>query len=395
MAAWMRKGQSFTGEESAELYLHGGVLNLQQILRRVISAGARLAEPGEFSRRAFLNGKLDLTKAEAIASIISAKNEASLKIARQHLRGKLNQTIEELTSELLQLSAATESWIDFPEEFDPQIDREVALLLERLKKIIKIVEKLKDSYQTGKKLKESWKIAIVGKPNAGKSSLFNQLCGEERAIVTDIPGTTRDPIQAEIALGGLSFSLLDTAGIRNLQDQKDPHSKIEAEGIRRSLQTLENAHLIIAVLDNSRPLSDEDRQILDKCSNLPTILVFNKSDLPTKLDREKLQPIQPIAALPTSCRTGTGIDELKKQIKEYLEKQTPTDELIITHERHYQALKKAHQALKKALSEGIELGPEFMAEDLRTARNELSQIIGTITTEDILEQIFSNFCIGK
>jgi tRNA modification GTPase len=396
LSVWMPKGRSYTGEEVVEIHGHGGQLNMIQLLRRVLSSGARLAEPGEFTRRAFLTGRIDLTKAEAIVDLITAKNEQALRIARDHLQGRLRDRLVALADRSLMLAAQVESWIDFPEEFDPALDASVARVLEDVRLFSEEVASLLASYQQGRQLQEGWSVLLLGRPNAGKSSLFNLLYGEQRAIVTNVPGTTRDLLDTQLALGGIQLTLTDSAGLRESQDSSDPHSAIEQVGVQMAKQAAERAHLILVVFDLSRPFSDEDRTVLEASTDTPTIWVLNKSDLPRAFSLEEAQAItEPVSIVEVSCETEAGLPELLSDMTAYMESQTPGGELLITNERQREALEQASQHLRDAMTRGVELGPEFMAEDLRCASKVLASITGNISSEDVLSAIFSRFCIGK
>lgn len=405
LAVWMAEGRSYTGEDVVEIHGHGGQLNMTELLRRALQEGARLAQAGEFTRRAFLNGRIDLTRAEAIADMINAKNEQALRIARHHLQGKLQEWLDELSEKSLQLAAQVESWIDFPEEFDPALDQAVATLIDDIHQFRDKVRSLCDSYQQGQRFREGWSLVLLGRPNAGKSSLFNHLSGKDRAIVTHVPGTTRDLLDTQIALGGIQLTLTDSAGLRDTpeaslasadeNDEGQLHSAIEKIGVSRALEAAEESHLILAVFDRSRPWSQEDDKVLAACEGKPAVLVLNKSDLPHQLEVTSFQDFDSLHTIEISCSSGEGIDTLREWLQSYTEQQTPSNEMVITNERQYQALQKALNALNHALLQGYELGPEFMAEDLREARKHLSHITGRVSTEDILDALFSRFCIGK
>ncbi|MEO2152950.1 MAG: tRNA uridine-5-carboxymethylaminomethyl(34) synthesis GTPase MnmE [Aquificota bacterium] len=383
---------SYTGEDMAEINLHGNPLILKKVLNLLLESGARLAEPGEFTKRAFLNGKLDLTQAEAVAELIGAKTELARKLALNQLQGALSREIKPLREELLMLLALVESSIEFEEEDIPTIEKDE--LQRRLEKILKQVNKLLQTAATGKALRQGIKLAIVGKPNVGKSSLFNRLLGSERAIVTDIAGTTRDYIEETINIKGIPISLIDTAGIRETADV------VEKIGVQRSLQKLKEADLIIIVLDASNPdLEEEDLKLINlvKETKKPLLVVLNKIDKGQKLDTKKI-PIPNVEVVKVSAKTGEGIEELKEKILQKVGVQTAEGGNIYISVRHEQLLKKAKKALENALTylrEGEFYSPEILMLDLREAAEALGEILGEITTEDILGQIFSTFCIGK
>ena len=383
---------SYTGEDMVEINLHGNPLILKEVLNRILEEGARLAEPGEFTKRAFLNGKLDLTQAEAVAELISAKTELARKLALNQLRGALSREIKPLREELLMLHTLVESSIEFEEEDIPTIEKED--LEKRLEKILQRVDKLLQTAKTGKAIRQGIKLAIVGKPNVGKSSLFNRLLGEERAIVTDIAGTTRDYIEETVNLKGIPISLIDTAGIRETSDL------VERIGVERSLQKLKEADVVLFVLDASKEKpSEEDLKLARLVEGVkkPTIVVLNKIDLGRKLDLSQL-PLKAERVVEVSAKTGEGIEKLADVILEVSGVQTAEGGNIYISVRHEELLKKAKKALENALKylrEGEFYSPEILMLDIREASDALGEIIGEVTTEDVLGQIFSTFCIGK
>jgi tRNA modification GTPase len=383
---------SYTGEDMAEINLHGNPLILKRVLNLLLESGARLAEPGEFTKRAFLNGKLDLIQAEAVAELIGAKTELARQLALNQLQGALSKILKPLREELLMLLALVESSIEFEEEDIPTIEKDE--LQKRLEKILEQVDKLLQTAATGKALRQGIKLAIVGKPNVGKSSLFNRLLGSDRAIVTDIAGTTRDYIEETINIKGIPISLIDTAGIRETSDV------VEKIGVQRSLQKLKEADLIILVLDASNPdLEEEDLKLINLVKEIkkPLLVVLNKIDKGLRLDPKKI-PLPNAEIVKVSAKTGEGIEELKEKILKKVGVQTAEGGNIYISVRHEQLLKKAKKALENALSylrEGGFYSPEILMLDLREAAEALGEILGEITTEDILGQIFSTFCIGK
>ena len=382
---------SYTGEDMAEFNLHGNPLILREVLNRLLEEGARLAEPGEFTKRAFLNGKLDLTQAEAVAELISAKTELARKLALNQLKGALSKEIKPLREELLTLHALVESSIEFEEEDIPTIEK--GELIEKLEDILERVSRLLKTAKTGKAVREGIKLAIVGKPNVGKSSLFNALIGEERAIVTDIAGTTRDYIEETVNIGGIPIRLVDTAGIRETGDV------VEKIGVERSLQKLREADIILLVLDASaKQLEDEDLKLVQLVeeSGKPAIVVLNKVDLGRKLVNVPLERKFPTVEV--SAKTGEGLNKLKNLILEKAGVMSFGGGNIYISARHEELLKKTERALENALNylrEGEFYSPEILMLDLREATNSLGEILGEITTEDVLGKIFSTFCIGK
>jgi len=383
---------SYTGEDMVELNLHGNPLILKRVLNRLLEEGARLAEPGEFTKRAFLNGKLDLTQAEAVAELISAKTELARKLALNQLQGALSKEIKPLREELLMLHALVESSIEFEEEDIPTITPEE--LKERLKRILQRVEQLLKTAQTGKAVREGIKLAIVGKPNVGKSSLFNRLLGEERAIVTDIAGTTRDYLEETVNLKGIPVRLIDTAGIREAKDT------VERIGVERSLQKLKEADVVLFVVDGSKEnLSQEELKLAQTVakSGKPTLVVINKIDLGRKLQLPENFPLKGAPTVEVSAKTGEGLEKLGEEILKIAGVNAAEGGNIYISVRHENLLKRAKKALENALNylEGEFYSPEILMLDLREATDALGEIIGEVTTEDVLGQIFSTFCIGK
>ncbi len=378
----MKGPNSYTGEDSVEISCHGGQLVTRKILKRIFEAGARPAQPGEFSLRAYLNGKLDLAQAEAVQELIGAKNDLALENAKKQLEGTLSEKIGEFQKELTDMAAILEAWVDFPEEGLEfmEIDEIVA----RIEKVCLCMQKLRATFHDGKALYEGFSLCLLGAPNVGKSSLMNALLGKDRAIVTEIPGTTRDLLEEELRLGQLHFRLIDTAGIR------DTEELVEKEGIRRSKKTMQEADVVLLLLDASRPLDMQDRMLLEGTPKEKTIVVWNKIDL--------AKPVEKIAGIPISAKQKTGLEDLKAVIERLIWKQgAPSkEEILITQLRHYQALTQAIdacQAVVNGLRSGI--SAEFATSDLRAALNALGTIVGTNVTEEILSAIFSRFCLGK
>ncbi|WP_456397349.1 tRNA uridine-5-carboxymethylaminomethyl(34) synthesis GTPase MnmE [Desulfurobacterium sp.] len=390
LVVYMEAPKTFTGEDVVEIHSHGGIYVVRKILRAVLSFGARLADPGEFTKRAFIHGKIDLVQAEAINEIINASSELSLKVAVNHLKGALSRKIEEIMDRLFHLKALIEAAVDFPEE-DIEII-ESAKVKEEIKWAIDEIKTLLKTYDDGKILREGIKIAIVGKPNVGKSSLLNALLKEERAIVTEIPGTTRDVIEESITLKGIPVRLIDTAGIREAED------KVEKIGISRSLEKLKEADIVLFLIDGAQGFTEEDENIYSIVKDNPnTIIVINKGDLPLKVSCERFEK----ECVVISAKTGKGIDRLTETIMEKLLLQPETilkeSDTIITSERHKELLSKALKSLEKLL-ESLEKGfesPEFLSIDLDSAIDAIGEITGKRTVEDMLDIIFSTFCIGK
>lgn len=392
MTVVMKAPRSYTGEDIIEIQCHGGILVMQKILSAVIDAGARLAEPGEFSKRAFLNGKMDLSKAEAVMDVIHSQNEFALRSSMNQLNGRLSEKIKFLREQIIYEIAFIESALDDPEHIslDGYSDR----LSEKLGKISCDLKKMILSAENGKLLKEGIQTVIVGKPNAGKSSLLNVLVGEERAIVTDIAGTTRDILQETINLHGISLKITDTAGIRNTEDA------VEKIGVERALQYVENADLILYVVDISVELDENDKEIISRLNDKKVIVLLNKSDLFVVADEKDLGKMLPKNArvIRTSTVDNRGIDELEETIKElfFQGQLKSSNEVVITNIRHKQALQEAYNSLelvKKSIADGM---PEdFYSIDLMSAYSSLGRIIGEEVDDDLVEEIFSKFCLGK
>lgn len=381
----MRAPRSYTGEETVEIHCHGGSVVSKKVLARIYQAGARPAQPGEFSLQAFLNGKIDLAQAEAVQQLIAARSELALQAAKQQLQGNLSNKIRSFQQELTAASAILEAWVDFPEE-----GLEFATMgemVQDLQSICQKMEVLRNTFFDGKTIHEGLSLCLLGSPNVGKSSMMNALLGKERAIVTNIAGTTRDILEDHLTLGGLHFRLIDTAGVRETEEQ------IEREGIRRSKQAMQEADLILLLLDASRSLNEDDERLLAEVPKEKTIVVWNKIDL-----GEPKETIDWTPLVYTSAREQTGFAELRTAIDRLLWKDGPPskEEIVITEQRHFQALHNAIEACQTVIS-GLQngLSPEFISSDLRSALNELGTIIGTNVTEDILTAIFAKFCLGK
>jgi tRNA modification GTPase len=390
----MRAPRTYTREDVVEINCHGGMLPLRRILGSVISQGARPAEPGEFTRRAFLNGRVDLSQAEAVIDVIKARTEQAERMAIQQLEGRLSAEITALRDSVAESCALVEAYIDFPEEEVELPDS--AGFISSMQDILDRLSALSRSFEEGRLFREGAAMAIVGKPNVGKSSLLNTLLKKDRAIVTDLPGTTRDIIEEGLNIDGIPVRIMDTAGIR------EAHDLVEAEGIRRSLAAIEGADIILAVYDASRVLDRADRQIIEKVNNKKTISVINKWDISNgDFDAEdnglNIYPTVKISAL-----RGEGIDVLKDTIvaallsNKAMPWQDSAADLLITNVRHKQLVDGAFASLWQARGTFEKGEPlEVTALFLREALNSLGEIIGVVTTDDILNKIFSEFCIGK
>ena len=386
----MRGPHSYTGEDTVEIDCHGGVLAVKRVLEAAVHAGARLAEPGEFTKRAFLNGRIDLSQAEAVMDVISAKSEYALQSSVSQLQGSVSRAVKEIREKLLYEIAFIESALDDPEHVS--LDGYPERLKEIVRKEKGRIEKLLKSADDGKLLQEGIKTVILGKPNAGKSSLLNLLVGEEKAIVTEIAGTTRDVLEEQITLGGISLRMLDTAGIRSTAD------KVEQIGVERAKEHAKDADLILYVVDASVPLDENDAQIMELLRERKTILLLNKSDLQTVISAEELTERVNAPVLNISAREETGLEELETMIKEmfFHGEISFNDEVYITNLRQKQALKDALESLK-LVENSIEAGmPEdFFSIDLMNAYERLGSMIGESVGEDLVNEIFSKFCTGK
>ena len=392
MTVVMKAPRSYTGEDTVEIQCHGGILVMQKILSAVIDAGARLAEPGEFSKRAFLNGKMDLSKAEAVMDVIHSQNEYALQSSMKQLRGTLSGNVKSLREQIIYEIAFIESALDDPEHIS--LDGYSDKLYNKLKSISVSVEKMISSAENGKLIREGINTVIVGKPNAGKSSLLNTLVGEERAIVTDIAGTTRDILQETIRLHGISLNITDTAGIRNTEDA------VEKIGVEKALQYVENSDLVLYVVDISVELDENDKKIISLLNDKKVIVLLNKADLSVVADENSLRKIIPENAyiIKTSTVDNRGIEELEEIVKEmfFQGRLASSNEVVITNIRHKEALQEAFQSLK-LVEKSIENGmPEdFYSIDLMSAYASLGRITGEEVDDDLVEEIFSKFCMGK
>ncbi|MBI5274239.1 MAG: tRNA uridine-5-carboxymethylaminomethyl(34) synthesis GTPase MnmE [Chlamydiales bacterium] len=381
----MRSPKSFTGEDVVEIHCHGGVIIPNKILTLLLYHGATLALPGEFTQRAFLNGKIDLSQAEAIQEMIHAKNEIGYKLAKQQLLGKLSERIRYFQEEITDITAIIEAWVDYPEEGLEFASEEE--MNQRLLTIFHQMKQLLETFHDGKRLSEGLELCIMGIPNVGKSSLLNALLRKDRAIVTPIPGTTRDLIEEELIIDQLSFRITDTAGIRETEEI------IEQEGIRRSHQKALESDIILFLLDATKQVSREELDLIHALPKHKRIIIWNKIDQSTPCDMGLF-----LDSLCISAKETIGIEALKQTIKaKALESQQLNDaELLLTKQRHFHALQESLSHLNKCI-EGFQLqiSPEFLSIDLRECLKSLGHIIGRNITEDILDSIFSKFCVGK
>jgi len=385
MLAVMRAPRTFTREDVVEITCHGGLLPAKLVLDTVLGNGARLAGPGEFTRRAFLNGRIDLAQAEAVADLIHSRTELALAAAHEQLAGKLSQRINVLRDDLMKILAHIEAHMDFPDE-DIEPDTR-GKLIDRLESGLVFINELLSTADEGRILRRGVRAAIIGRPNVGKSSLLNQLLGHDRAIVSAIPGTTRDTIEETANIRGLPVIFIDTAGLREASDA------IEIEGIRRSRSALAGAELILHVFDGSEPLTAADQDQLSEFSQKKRLVIRNKMDLPARLELPAGVPV-----LDVCCLTGKGLESVKEAIKEKIWAGEIQSEMwqVMINARHQEALQRAREAIERTLAalQGG-LGLELAALDLRIGVNAVGEIVGKTATEDLLDTIFSQFCIGK
>ena len=386
----MKGPHSYTAEDTVEIDCHGGVLMMEKILETVIQYGARPAEPGEFTKRAFLNGRIDLSQAEAVIDVINAQNEYALKSSVSQLKGKMSEKVKALREKIIYEIAYIESALDDPEHIS--LDGYGEELAKKLEPMVKELERLIASADNGKVMSEGVKTVILGKPNAGKSSLMNVLVGEERAIVTDIAGTTRDTLEEHIRLRGISLNVVDTAGIRDTEDV------VEKIGVTKARTAAEDADLIIYVVDASVPLDENDRDIIEMIRNRKAVVLLNKTDLEQVVSVEELEKQTGHRVIPVSAKEETGIEELEKEIQSmfYQGDIDFNDEVYVTNIRHKTALTESLSSLKlvqKSIEDGM---PEdFYSIDLMNAYEQLGTIIGEAVEDDLVNEIFSKFCMGK
>lgn len=387
----MREPHSYTREDVVEIHCHGGPLPLRRILGLVLAAGARLAEPGEFTKRAFLNGRLDLSQAEAVVDVIRAKTDASLRMAVGHLSGVFSDRVRGFRQEILRLVAHLEAAIDFPEEdIEELAARDVAAAADKL---CADLDGLLSTAQTGRILREGLETVIIGKPNVGKSSLLNALLGEKRAIVTEIPGTTRDIIEEFVNIGGIPIKVVDTAGIRETADV------VERIGVAMAREAMSQADLVLLLLDASAPLTAEDKEVMALLAGRPAIVLVNKTDLPAVIDMEAVvRQVDDKPVIRISALEGTGVEELEKTIVEmvYSGRVKQAEGAFVNNVRHGRILQQARDSLAAALATiAAGMPPDCVVVDLRAAWEKLGEVTGETVGEDIIDQIFTQFCIGK
>ena len=385
----MRGPHTYTGEDTVEIDCHGGVYAMKRVLETVLKNGAVIAEPGEFTKRAFLNGRLDLSQAEAVMDVIQAKNSMALKSSVEQLKGSVQRAVKEIRARLLHQIAYIETALDDPEHFDlTDYPQELQKIVEKESENISELLKTADD---GRMIQEGIKTVILGKPNAGKSSLLNFLVGEDRAIVTEIAGTTRDILEEYISLNGITLRVIDTAGIRETEDV------VEKIGVGKAKQMAENADLILYVVDSSLPLDDNDRE-MELLSGRKSIVIYNKTDLEAAVDIEELKEKTGSPVIPVSVVEETGISQLEDEIKRmfFHGELSFNDEVYITNARHKAALEESKESLKLVMdSIAMGMSEDFFSIDLMNAYESLGRIVGESVGEDLVNEIFSKFCVGK
>ena len=391
LVSYFKAPKSYTTENMCEINSHGGSIIVKKILEICLKNGAELAEPGEFTKRAFLNGRIDLAQAESVIDVINAKSEKEAKSSIKQLEGALSKEIKEIKQEILDVLVNIEVTIDYPEYDTPDVQKkEIQEMLESVKQRL---SKLEESFDNGKIIKEGIKTAIIGKPNAGKSSLLNAILKENRAIVTDIEGTTRDTIEEFITVKGIPLKLVDTAGIRDAKDE------VEKIGIQKSIEEAKNADLVIAIFDSSKELSKEDIEILELIKEKPAIILLNKSDLISKIDENDIIS-KGIKAniIKISAKNKNGIEDLYEKIAEMfsLDEINLDNEVLITNIRHKNIISKAIENVKKANEAiNIDMPIDIITIYIKEIMEDLGEITGEYVTEDIINEIFSKFCLGK
>lgn len=389
LVSYFKAPKSYTSENMCEINSHGGIVIVNKILDLCIKNGAEVAEPGEFTKRAFLNGRMDLSQAEAVIDVINAKTDKEAKISMEQLEGNLSQKIEKIRRIVISVMADIEATIDYPEYDLEEVTN--AKILNILNEVDNLLDSLEKSFYNGKILREGISTAIIGRPNAGKSSLLNVILNEERAIVTDIEGTTRDTIEEYISIDGVPLKIIDTAGIRNANDE------VEKIGVTKAIEIAKKSDIVVAIFDSNRELNEEDEKILDLLKDKNAIIILNKIDLEKKINTEKIQTLgKPIVEISTKTRDGINefYEEISKMFK--LKEIASNGETIVTNVRHKNIILNSRKNLEKA-RETITLNMpiDIISTYLKEIIEELGKITGETVTEDVINEIFSKFCLGK
>ncbi len=386
----MRAPRTYTREDTVEINCHGGILTMKKTLEAVLSHGGRLAEPGEFTKRAFLNGRIDLSQAEAVIDVINARNTMALNSSLKHLRGGMKKKIEDVRHDMLGNIAAIESALDDPEHLS--LDHYGETLSEDVDRYLKELKHLLDTSENGRLIKEGIQTAIIGKPNAGKSSLMNLLLGTDRAIVTEIAGTTRDTLEESLMIGGIPLQIIDTAGIRDTEDI------VEKIGVDKAIRMADESDLVLFVIDGSVLLDENDRKVMQMISDKKVIILLNKSDLNMKITKEEIHKYIDKPIVEISAKTGEGLDELEDTITKmfFSANISMNEEVFVTNTRHRQAIIDAIESLKQVqTSIENDMPEDFFSIDLMDACSSLGLITGESMQEDLVNRIFSEFCMGK
>lgn len=389
LVSYFKAPKSYTAENMCEINSHGGIVIMNKILELCLKNGAELAEPGEFTKRAFLNGRLDLSQAEAVIDVINSKTDKEAKVSMEQLKGNLSEKIEKIRKIVISIMADIEATIDYPEYDLEEVTN--SRIVETLKDVDNLLDELEKSFYNGKILREGISTAIIGKPNAGKSSLLNVILNEERAIVTDIEGTTRDSIEEYIQIDGIPLKIIDTAGIRKANDE------VEKIGVEKSIELAQKSDVIIAIFDINKELDEEDDKIIDLLVNKNAIIILNKIDLESKIDIKKLEDLnKPIVKI--STKTREGIDTLYEEISKLFKlKEIANDgETIVSNARHKNIILNSRKNVDKAIKTIEENMPiDIISTCLKEVIEELGKITGETVTEDVISEIFSKFCLGK
>ena len=389
LVSYFKEPRSYTTENMCEINTHGGTIVMRKILEICLENGAVLAEPGEFTKRAFLNGRMDLTQAESVIDILNAKSEKESNNSIEQLKGRLSEEITSIRKSILNIMADIEASIDYPEYDIEEVTSEKTDNL--LKEIDKKLEKLENSFETGKILRDGVKTAIIGRPNAGKSSLLNYLLNEERAIVTDIEGTTRDTIEEFITINGVTLKIIDTAGIRYAGDA------VEQIGVKKAIEIAKTSDIVIALFDRSRELNKEDKDILELIKDKNSIIILNKSDLESKIDLEEIKKCNK-KIIEVSIKNNFGMENIYEEISKImnLNEIGNSEELLITNIRHKNLIKEARENLKEARNTiEMNLPIDIISSNIKEILESLGKITGEEVTEDVINEIFSKFCLGK